>query len=71
MAVQFCHIKKASKKANKAWLEFSKSHQKEYTQWIDEAKNNATKNKRLTTAIEWMEEGKDRNWKYKKRDLDL
>ena len=45
---------------------FPPSHKKEYVVWIDEAKTEATKEKRLIQAIEWMEEGKPRNWKYMK-----
>jgi uncharacterized protein YdeI (YjbR/CyaY-like superfamily) len=44
---------------------FSYSHKKEYIQWLQEAKTEATRLKRLTQAIEMMAEGKDRNWKYK------
>jgi uncharacterized protein YdeI (YjbR/CyaY-like superfamily) len=45
---------------------FSNSHKKEYLQWIVEAKTEPTRIKRITTMIEWLEQGKDRNWKYKK-----
>jgi uncharacterized protein YdeI (YjbR/CyaY-like superfamily) len=51
--------------AAKATFEkFSPSHKREYIQWITEAKAEATRTKRLQTAIEWMAEGKPRNWKY-------
>jgi uncharacterized protein YdeI (YjbR/CyaY-like superfamily) len=43
---------------------FSYSHKKEYLQWIIDAKTDATRQKRLVTAIEWLTEGKPRNWKY-------
>lgn len=43
---------------------FSYSHRKEYIMWIDEAKTEATKIKRVLTAIEWISNGKGRNWKY-------
>lgn len=43
---------------------FSPSHQREYIEWITEAKTDATRNRRIETAIEWMAEGKPRNWKY-------
>ncbi len=46
---------------------FSPSHQKEYVEWITEAKSAGTRQKRLATAIEWMAEGKLRNWKYVKK----
>jgi uncharacterized protein YdeI (YjbR/CyaY-like superfamily) len=55
--------KNKSAKAN--FEAFSPSHQREYITWIEEAKTGATREKRLTTTIEWLEEGKSRNWKYK------
>lgn len=33
-------------------------------EWITEAKSETTRRRRLDTAIEWMAEGKPRNWKY-------
>lgn len=44
---------------------FSPSQKKEYLEWIVEAKTEATRQKRLDTAIEWISEGKTRHWKYK------
>jgi uncharacterized protein YdeI (YjbR/CyaY-like superfamily) len=46
---------------------FPPSHRREYVEWIVEAKTDATRQKRLTQAVEWMAEGKHRNWKYDKR----
>ena len=45
---------------------FSNSHRKEYVEWITDAKSDATREKRLETALEWISEGKSRNWKYQK-----
>jgi uncharacterized protein YdeI (YjbR/CyaY-like superfamily) len=45
---------------------FSYSKKKEYVEWITEAKTDATRDKRLGTTIEWLAEGKARNWKYEK-----
>lgn len=45
--------------------QFSPSQQKEYLSWFEEAKTEVTRLKRLDTAIEWISEGKIRNWKYK------
>jgi len=45
---------------------FSYSQKKEYVAWYTEAKTEATRTKRLDQAIEWMAEGKRRNWKYEK-----
>jgi hypothetical protein len=58
------------KKNKKAWAtfeNFSPSHKKEYVEWITEAKTEETSARRMETAIEWMSEGKDRNWKYKRK----
>ncbi|RVU00108.1 hypothetical protein EOD41_14200 [Mucilaginibacter limnophilus] len=44
---------------------FSPSQKREYLEWIVEAKTDATRQKRLDTAIEWISEGKTRHWKYK------
>jgi uncharacterized protein YdeI (YjbR/CyaY-like superfamily) len=46
---------------------FSPSNKKEYVMWVTEAKTEATREKRLETAVEWMAEGKIRNWKYVKK----
>ena len=45
---------------------FPYSKKKEYVDWIAEAKTDATRDKRLGTTIEWLTEGKARNWKYEK-----
>jgi uncharacterized protein YdeI (YjbR/CyaY-like superfamily) len=57
---------KKNKKAHMTFESFSYSHKKEYLEWITEAKGEDTRNKRLETALEWMSDGKPRNWKYKK-----
>lgn len=57
----------AIQKNKRAWTtydNFSASNQRDYIEWITEAKTEATRNKRLAQAIEWMTEGKPRNWKY-------
>lgn len=43
---------------------FPPSAQREYVEWIVEAKRDETRTKRLAQAIEWLAEGKRRNWKY-------
>jgi uncharacterized protein YdeI (YjbR/CyaY-like superfamily) len=43
------------------------SHRREYLEWITEAKREDTRGKRIATALEWLAEGKRRNWKYEKR----
>ena len=54
------------KKAKVQFEKFSNSHRKEYVMWITEAKTEPTRLKRLATTIEWLSEGKSRNWKYEK-----
>ena len=43
---------------------FPPSAQRDYFEWIAEAKQDATRQKRVATAIEWLGEGKRRHWKY-------
>lgn len=57
---------KKNKKALATFEAFSPSNRKEYVEWVTEAKQAATRVKRLETAIAWMAEGKPRNWKYMK-----
>lgn len=45
---------------------FSASARRDYIEWITEAKREDTRARRLTQAIEWIAEGKLRNWKYAK-----
>lgn len=52
------------KKAEGSFDAFTYSHKKEYIEWITEAKTEATRNKRLAITLEWLAEGKTRNWKY-------
>ena len=44
--------------------QFPPSCQREYVEWITEAKRDETRSKRLAQAVEWLAEGKRRNWKY-------
>jgi uncharacterized protein YdeI (YjbR/CyaY-like superfamily) len=55
---------KKNKKAKKVYNEFSYSKKKEYIDWFEEAKTEATRNKRISEALDWIAEGKSRNWKY-------
>lgn len=57
---------KKNKAAKTTFENFSPSKKKDYVEWLTEAKTEDTRNKRLATAIEWMSEGKSRNWKYEK-----
>jgi uncharacterized protein YdeI (YjbR/CyaY-like superfamily) len=43
---------------------FPPSAQRDYLDWISEAKQDATRAKRIASSIEWLSEGKRRHWKY-------
>jgi uncharacterized protein YdeI (YjbR/CyaY-like superfamily) len=58
---------KKNKIAEKVFENFAYSHRKEYIMWFEEAKTDETRNKRIAQAIEWISEGKARNWKYEKK----
>jgi uncharacterized protein YdeI (YjbR/CyaY-like superfamily) len=51
-------------KAKAALDSFPPSAQRDYFEWIAEAKQDSTRHKRIATAIEWLSEGKRRHWKY-------
>jgi uncharacterized protein YdeI (YjbR/CyaY-like superfamily) len=60
---------KIDKAAAKTYAAFSPSKQREYVEWLVDAKTDATREKRLAMAIAWMAEGKEYNWKYKRKAL--
>ena len=45
----------------------SPSKQREYIEWLEEAKSEETRERRMAQALEWMAEGKSRNWKYERK----
>jgi uncharacterized protein YdeI (YjbR/CyaY-like superfamily) len=55
---------KKNKKALTTFMNFSPSCKGEYVEWITEAKREETRAQRLQTAIQWLADGKSRNWKY-------
>jgi len=57
---------KKSPRALAAFKAFSPSHQREYVEWITEAKASETRARRLAQALEWIADGKSRNWKYQR-----
>ncbi len=55
----------AGQPAAQAFFEgLAPSHRREYIEWIAEAKREETRDKRIAQAVEWLGEGKRRNWKY-------
>ena len=53
-----------SPKAKATFDAFPPSCRRDYLEWVAEAKQDATRQKRIATAVEWLSEGKRRNWKY-------
>jgi uncharacterized protein YdeI (YjbR/CyaY-like superfamily) len=63
-------LKKALAKNAKAaatFARFAPSHRREYIMWITDAKREETREQRLKTTVEWLKEGKPRNWEYLQR----
>jgi uncharacterized protein YdeI (YjbR/CyaY-like superfamily) len=60
----FAQALSAAPKAKATLDAFPPSAQRDYLEWIAEAKQDATREKRIATAIEWLNEGKRRHWKY-------
>ena len=61
---EFAAALSANPAARAALEGFSPSHRREYVEWISEAKRPETRDKRIAQAIEWLADGKKRNWKY-------
>lgn len=55
-----------NKTAKATFEKMPPSHKKEYLEWITEAKTETTREKRISTTLEWLAEGKSRNWRYEK-----
>jgi uncharacterized protein YdeI (YjbR/CyaY-like superfamily) len=55
-----------NKKARAAFDAFPPGHRREYNEWIGQAKGEDTRARRVEQAIEWIAEGKSRNWKYQR-----
>lgn len=51
-------------KALAAYEAFSPSHKREYIEYVTEAKKEETRQRRMQKTIEWLTQGKSRNWKY-------
>lgn len=57
---------KKNKKALTTFETFPYSKKKDYLEWLTDAKTEETRQKRLATSVEWLAEGKSRNWKYER-----
>jgi uncharacterized protein YdeI (YjbR/CyaY-like superfamily) len=57
---------KGNAAARKTWERFAPGQRRDYVEWITEAKRDETRARRLATTLEWLAEGKSRNWKYQR-----
>jgi len=64
MHPEFAAALSKAPKAKAALDGFPPSAQRDYLEWIAEAKQDSTRQKRIATAVEWLSEGKRRHWKY-------
>jgi uncharacterized protein YdeI (YjbR/CyaY-like superfamily) len=64
MPIDFADLLAANARAFEIYQQFSPSHKREYLEWIVDAKTDATRQKRMQTAIEQIVEKKSKNWKY-------
>jgi len=64
MPTDFAAALKAMPAAKTVYDAFAPSHRREYLEWILDAKRQETRAKRIAQAVEWLAEGKSRNWKY-------
>lgn len=65
----FAQALRKDTKAQVTFVALSYSHRKEYLEWITSAKTEATRSRRVATAVEWLHEGKGMNWKYEKKKM--
>jgi uncharacterized protein YdeI (YjbR/CyaY-like superfamily) len=64
MPADFDKLLRANLTAMDNFEKFAPSKKREYLEWFAEAKSEATREKRIEQALEWIGEGKSRNWKY-------
>jgi len=55
---------KKNAKARATYARFTPAQRREYVDWLREAKQAATRERRLAQTIEWLAAGRQRNWKY-------
>lgn len=58
---------KRNRAAADAFAAFNPSRRREYIEWIAEAKREETQARRVAQAVEWIADGKSRNWRYERR----
>jgi hypothetical protein len=51
--------------ADATWSRLTPGYRHEYVEWVTEAKRDETREKRVAQSVEWLAEGRTRNWKYR------
>jgi uncharacterized protein YdeI (YjbR/CyaY-like superfamily) len=64
MPADFAAALAKTKPAQQHYNAFPPSKQRDYLEWVVEAKREDTRAKRIAQAVDWLAEGKSRNWKY-------
>ena len=64
MPADFAAALARAKVAQQHYEAFPPGKQRDYLEWVLEAKREDTRAKRIAQAVEWLAEGKSRNWKY-------
>jgi uncharacterized protein YdeI (YjbR/CyaY-like superfamily) len=64
MPADFNAALKKKKTALQNFASFTDAQRRDYIEWVMDAKREATRVKRIDTAVAWIAEGKTRNWKY-------
>ena len=63
----FAAALKRNAKARETFDKFPPGKRRDYLEWILDAKQANTRERRIETSIEWLAEGKSRNWKYERK----
>lgn len=53
--------------AGAQWSAFPVGKRRDYIEWVNDAKQEAIRDRRIAQAVEWIAEGKSRTWKYERR----
>lgn len=64
MPTDFAAALDATPAARRHYDAFPPGKQRDYVEWVLEAKREQTRAKRIAQAVGWLAEGKSRNWKY-------
>ncbi len=59
-------MKKGITRSRAVFDGFAAGYQRDYLEWIGEARTEATRERRIVQSLAWLAEGKHRNWKYEK-----